>query len=269
MKIKPLSILFVGYATIDFIDNTKYFGGAAGAMSINATLLDIKSNLFAPLSQDILGSTYIQQLNNAKVGLSSCGLSSPSIPTCTVVDHLGLGSTRKWQDNGAISYFQNMPIPYNLNHLYDYIFFCNAPSDVVNNMSQNLTKRNALYIPGPQSLKINNWIQDTALLRSLIVFCNEEEEPVVWKSQPFKKGVELVICTHGKKGGVVHTSNGEKIPYQSKLIQVVDPTGAGDSFALGFAHSYLAKNDIISAIKAGKQLAERCIKVKGSILNYA
>lgn len=64
---RPRSFIFVGFATIDSIEGKLYPGGAAGAMSINAANLGVKSSLLAPLSQDENGRWYKQELQRAGV----------------------------------------------------------------------------------------------------------------------------------------------------------------------------------------------------------
>jgi sugar/nucleoside kinase (ribokinase family) len=265
---KP-KILFAGFAVADIIDGVPYLGGAAGSMSINASVLGIHSSLFAPLSSDKYGQLYLGQLKKSLVDYSLCSLDSPNLPTCLVKDNLGMGSTRDWQDNGALEHFHKMPIPQNLDQQFDAIFLCNLWKDIGEKIASATTTRKLLYIPGPKAVNSPDWISTTILDKTLIIFGNEEESSVIWQSNPFSHGVEIVVTTAGSQGGLVHLKNGEIIPYSAIQVEnVVDPTGAGDAWSLGFATEWLTSHDIISSINQGKKLSSECIQNKGAILRY-
>jgi sugar/nucleoside kinase (ribokinase family) len=268
IRIKP-KILFVGFAVIDTINNEQYLGGAAGSMSLNAVKLGIESSLFAPLSEDKNGHIYQIALDNAGVNYGNCSFASPQLPTCIVKDKLGTGSTRDWQDNGALEYFHKMPVPQNLAKQFNAIFLCNVWKDIGEKIADATNTRNLCYIPGPKTANNPDWISTAILDKTLIVFGNEEESPSIWKSDPFSHGVEIVVTTTGSKGGQVHLKNGQTIPYSAIYVkEVVDRTGAGDSWSLGFAAEWIKSHDIISSINQGNKLSSECIQMKGAILTY-
>lgn len=261
-------ILFAGFAVADIIDDQIHLGGAAGSMSINASKLDIESSIFAPLSSDKHGKMYIVQLKKSHVDFSLCSMDSPQLPTCIVKDNLGMGSTRDWQDNGALEHFLKMPIPQSLDKKHDAVFLCNIWRDIGEKIASSISTRCLFYIPGPKLVKNPDWISTAILDKTLIIFGNEEESKNIWKSDPFGHGVEIVITTAGSAGGQVHLKNGQIIPYQATQVKnVVDPTGAGDSWSLGFAVEWLKSHDIISGINLGNRLASECIQNIGAILN--
>jgi len=268
-------ILFVGYATMDTIHGKNFLGGAAGAMSINATQLGIESSLLAPLSTDTLGKKYTSALKKCGVSLELCDFESPSIPTCHVIDPFGLGSTRDWKDNGAFEHFvSEMMAQVSEKKLakFDYIFLCNAPKEVCQKIATTTTTRNILYIPGPKTVSTANWVTPKVLDKTLILFGNEEESPVLWDTKPFEHGVELAVMTAGSKGGSVYFKDeqSEKIERKtytaSKLSSMVDTTGAGDTFALGFAKAWLENHDISKVISFAKKLTTQNLQTMGAVL---
>lgn len=266
-KLKP-NILFAGFAVADIIGERVYLGGAAGAMSINATKLGVKSSLLAPLSSDKYGQLYSEQLQKSNVDSSLCSATSPHLPTCIIKDNLGMGSTRDWQDHGALEYFLKMPIPKDLDQKFDAIFLCNLWRDIGEKIAVSLNTRCLFYIPGPKSVNDPNWISATILDKSLIVFGNQEESPHLWKSNPFSHGVKIIVTTTGSQGGKIHLSDGQIIPYRAtQVTEVIDPTGAGDSWSLGFGVEWLKTHDIISSINQGNKLSSICIQNKGAILS--
>lgn len=261
-----MKALFVGYATIDFIEGRPHPGGAGGAMSINAAGIGVESALFAPLSQDQYGKFYTDILKKAKVDTTLCSREAPSLPTCTVVDTLGLGSTRKWVANGAQEVFERQTVTADQLAGFDAIFLCNAPKKVAETVAQAVTKRTLIYIPGPVTTSQPGWVSPKVLEKTQLVFGNIEESPFIEAANPFRHGVALFIATAGKDGGTVHTRQG-KIPFAADPdVHVVDATGAGDSFCLGFSLEWKESGDILAAISAGKRLAARCLKQEGCVL---
>jgi len=268
-------ILFVGYATIDILHGNHYLGGAAGAMSINATQLGIEPSLFAPLSNNSLGKKYISALKKCGVSLDLCDCASPSIPTCEIVDPFGLGSTRVWKDNGAYAHFTSTMIEQLSEKMlaeFDYIFLCNAPKEVCQKIATVTTSRKILYIPGPKTVSIADWVSADVLEKTLILFGNEEEEPILWDAKPFEHGVDLAVMTDGENGGSVYQKKDttlaiEKTPFAaSKIAGVVDTTGAGDTFALGFAKTWLETKSVSKAISFAKKLTTQNVQTIGAVL---
>jgi ribokinase len=52
----------------------------------------------------------------------------------------------------------------------------------------------------------------------------------------FAFGVKLVVVTLGKKGALLHESGKETVAVGTTQVEVVDTTGAGDSFLGSFAY---------------------------------
>lgn len=107
-----------------------------------------------------------------------------------------------------------------------------------------------------------------------IIFPNEREARVISEEEDLREaakvfhdwGVGLVVITIGEKGGIIY--DGEKfkefraLPITEK--EVVDHTGAGDSFIGGFLSKYVREKPIDNCIKEGKQRSIKVLKKKGS-----
>jgi sugar/nucleoside kinase (ribokinase family) len=69
-------------------------------------------------------------------------------------------------------------------------------------------------------------------------------------------GAELICFTLGSKGSLVSTNGGKThIETKGRPIEVVDATGAGDSFWAGFLTAYLEGHDPKTCANAGTNLA--------------
>jgi len=262
-----MKLLFAGFATVDIIDGKKYCGGAAGMMSINATHLGVQSSLITVLSRDTFGTFYSEKLSEAGVHTDLSIHSAPSIPTCIIDVPQGLGSKRKWHDNGSLPFFKEIPFMKDQADTFDGIFISNALPDFAEKIAQATTKRMIYYTPGPQVVLQKNYIRQNVLTKTKVVFCNEEESTFILKKKPFQSGVELVVVTRGENEGTVYKADGTKISFMPpKIDTVIDPTGAGDAFALGFGIEHIKTDDISPSIQKGLALAARVISRPGGLL---
>ena len=76
-------------------------------------------------------------------------------------------------------------------------------------------------------------------------------------------GVNLAVVTRGAKGSVVATRE-ERAEAGIRKVEVVDTTGAGDSFIAGFLSVHLGGGSLQAAITAGRDAAARaCSHVGG------
>jgi len=262
-----VKFLFAGYATVDIIDDKFFLGGAAGAMSINAGKEKVKPYLSAVIGKDRYGRYYRQALVKRKVDLSFCKFNAPGNPICRIGDPFGLGSEREWSDNGANKYLKEIEFSPGSLSRFKLIFLANCHPLLINKIHYSNPSRNLIYIPGPQVVSRKNYFQQQILDKTKIIFCNQEEAPYIFRNNPFSHKVEMVVVTKGKKGGVVYSQKGEKIVFDPPRVEkVVDPTGAGDCFALGFCLAFIRTSSIKQAIEKGQALAKEIISKKGAIL---
>jgi len=260
-------ILFVGFATLDFIKGKRSLGGAAGIMSYNATYFSVNPYLLTVLSKDHFGKFYTEELVKAGVNLKYCNFDSPSIPTCIIDDVHGNGSERIWRDNNSLPFFDKLSydkIPINQ---FDSIFLCNALPTVALRIAAGCKSRKIIYIPGPQTVIKPNYIKKAILSKTNIIIGNGEEAHFILRSRPFASGVKMMVITKGEKGGDIYFKNGKKINFDAPSIKkAVDTTGAGDNFSLGFSLALLKNKSVYLAIEFGKKLAKLTLSQKGGIL---
>ncbi|MHA1221192.1 MAG: carbohydrate kinase family protein [Candidatus Heimdallarchaeota archaeon] len=75
---------------------------------------------------------------------------------------------------------------------------------------------------------------------------------------------DIAVLTLGEDGVHVKTNTGEHHFEQAIKTNLVDTTGAGDSFSAGFLHEYLKSNDIKKAAKLGVHTASATISKLGA-----
>lgn len=203
-----MKALFVGFATLDLHNKQKRLGGASAVMSINAATLGIDSHLLAPLSRDQKGQYYTQKLNAFNVNIHLCPFSAPSIPTCIIKDPKHQTAQIDWSDNGALSVIKDIHLTKAQTKSYDLIFVANCHPLIIQKILPSLSRKNIIYIPGPQITTKPNYLQTSLLTFTTIIFANSQESPFIQKYNPLKKGVDFFITTQGEKGSLVQTNPG-------------------------------------------------------------
>lgn len=109
------------------------------------------------------------------------------------------------------------------------------------------------------------------LKRTDILFLNQKEVKLLTGMEYndgalklVETGVSLVVVTMGNKGAVVYNKSGQ-IKYPAQKLDVLDTTGAGDSFAAGFIAAFYHKKSLNECLKAGNESASKCVSKLGAL----
>jgi len=174
------------------------------------------------------------------------------------------GSTFRWKGNYSKNFEDPITISTSLGVFEDFspnldkqiqnssfVFLANISPDIQNNIVINLTNNDKLV--GLDTM--NHWIKEkkTSLLKVMnnvdIFFINKGEALLLSNKKNIKESAEyiiengpkLCIIKDGKNGSYLYSLNGQEFFCPTYDIdKVVDPTGAGDSFAGGF-FGYISK----------------------------
>jgi len=104
-----------------------------------------------------------------------------------------------------------------------------------------------------------------------LLFANEQEVRALYQVESFddamhavRDHVKVAVLTRGAKGSVILGGGEVHVVDAVEPAQVVDTTGAGDLFAAGFLHGYVAGRSLAAAARVGSMAAAEVISQYGA-----
>ncbi|WP_433084579.1 carbohydrate kinase family protein [Dactylosporangium sp. CA-052675] len=105
-----------------------------------------------------------------------------------------------------------------------------------------------------------------AVPRPNLLFANRDEAGVLGSDEPadLLAHADGVVVKSGAAGAAWADADGTVRAPGRRLVDVVDPTGAGDAFAAGFLTAWLAGQGPRAALEAGNELGARAVTRLGA-----
>jgi sugar/nucleoside kinase (ribokinase family) len=104
-----------------------------------------------------------------------------------------------------------------------------------------------------------------------VLLLNEEEAEYLTGHSDIEKALDqllesssTVVIKRGSHGATGKSRGGESVSVPAIASEVVDTTGAGDSFAAGFISYFATKKDLTHALMAGAEVASHCVAIVGA-----
>lgn len=103
------------------------------------------------------------------------------------------------------------------------------------------------------------------------LFMNEEEATFLTGETKLEPALDLllqdaplVVIKRGSHGAIGKVRGGESIAVTAVPAQVLDTTGAGDSFAGGYIAAWIKNSDLLSCMESGAKAAGHCVSIVGA-----
>jgi len=252
-------------------------GGQAANVSTWITRTHSKAQLVARVGNDPVGFALISDLD--KYGVEHMNLMHSGRPTGVVVILVDANGERTmFPDNGANADLEVSDLPplddVDGVYLSGYALLDFRSRDAVLSMIATIkaagkpiyfdpTTTGAMKIVSRD--EVLSWVKlmDGILLNSEEALYLGDAKDVETAEKNLTAYTPLVVIKLGSRGAMaVH---GEIVAKVSAVTtNVVDTTGAGDSFAAGFIPKWLETNDLQASLSAGTALAAKCVATVGA-----
>ena len=279
-----LDILALGTCNVDILMNVPKFsvaddevdienlnvtlGGSAANFAVNVSRLGLNSGIMARIGKDHYGRYIASEFKREEVNTErlvfideETGMAFIAIePDGERSIYTFMGANSKFQlERDDINLIKNSEI---LHITGMYIEVVEEASKHANILSLN---------PGTLLSSYGLNALEKILKRTNILFLNKKEVTLLTgkgcnegAELLVEKGVPLVVVTLGKDGSKVYSEDGQ-IYYPSNELNVLDTTGAGDSFAAGFNTAFFNKKELKECLKQGNKLASVCVTKLGAL----
>ena len=252
-------------------------GGQAANVSTWITRTHSKAQLVARVGNDPVGFALISDLD--KYGVEHMNLMHSGRPTGVVVILVDANGERTmFPDNGANADLEVSDLPplddVDGVYLSGYALLDFRSRDAVLSMIGKIkaagkpiyfdpTTTGAMKIVSRD--EVLSWVKlmDGILLNSEEALYLGDAKDVETAEKNLTAYTPLVVIKLGSRGAMaVHGDIFAKV--SAVTTNVVDTTGAGDSFAAGFIPKWLETNDLQASLSAGTALAAKCVATVGA-----
>lgn len=252
-------------------------GGQAANVSTWITRTNSKAQLVARVGNDPVGFALISDLD--KYGVEHMNLMRSGRPTGVVVILVDANGERTmFPDNGANADLEVNDLPplsdVDGAYLSGYALLDFRSRDAIITM---IKKVKAAGIPiffdptttGAMKIvsrdEVLSWValMDGILLNAEEALYLGDSLDIEEAEKNLKKLTPLVVIKLGSRGAMA-VFNDESVRVPAVTTNVVDTTGAGDSFAAGFIPKWLETRDLEQALSAGTLLAAKCVATVGA-----
>ncbi|CAB4592061.1 unannotated protein [freshwater metagenome] len=252
-------------------------GGQAANVSTWITRTNTKAQLVARVGNDPVGFALISDLD--KYGVEHLNLMRSGRPTGVVVILVDANGERTmFPDNGANADLEVSDLPplegIDGVYLSGYALLDFRSRDAVLAMIKKVKAANIPIFFDPTTTgamkivplaEVLSWValMDGILLNAEEALYLGDATDIESAEESLRKYTPLVVIKLGSRGAMA-VFNDQSIRVPAVTTNVVDTTGAGDSFAAGFIPMWLETLDLEKALSAGTALAAKCVATVGA-----
>ncbi|MDP1720115.1 MAG: carbohydrate kinase family protein [Candidatus Nanopelagicaceae bacterium] len=253
-------------------------GGAAGNVASWASSSGASTRIVARVGNDSAGTAVLSEFDALGIAYSNAII--PGAQTGVVIVLVDTSGERTmFPETGANSGLSLADLPslegVEVVYLSGYALLDPVSRPGVLEMIAKITEAGVPIFFDPATVggmsevnisEVRSWLP---LMSAL--FMNEEEATFLTgetKLEPalnsLLRDAPLVVIKRGSQGAIGKVRGGESIIIPAVPTQVIDTTGAGDSFAGGYIASWIRSPDLLSCMEAGAETAGHCVSIVGA-----
>lgn len=245
-------------------------GGGGSNTAVGFSRMGFRTGLVSELGKDTWADLIINELRSEKVDTNML-VSEKNEMTGGSIILLGEDGDRTIMvHRGAAAQLEPRDIPsaqlsrskwIHLSSIYGKADTLNIIFDVVRESQVKLS-----WNPGNKELDlINSGVLEISRLPVNILFLNKKEwDTIAIKQQELLQQIPNIVVTNGKEGGEVFLNGGHYSQFDSSQSTVIDETGAGDSFIVGYVTAQIKGLSIDESYDWGRRNAASVISHKGA-----
>jgi ribokinase len=280
MMSEQIDLVVAGNLAIDEVYGEEFFGGSAGNIAINAALGGLRSAVVSNIGTDASSDRYLRYLHAVGVETTLLQPSLTEIARCVISSAVNHSSSKEWFDNGTSAALRDYEVNDVHNSLLSdarFLHLTTAPPNLGMKLIDSAGCETLVgYEPGPRIHNDFSFFDTELLARSDFLFLNEEEAQTI-DCQIGLNAVrqslnprQLLVVTQGENGVTLLdardaiTIKPEEVVTQARLV---DSSGAGDAFKVGFYVGYAKDNDPVIAAQYGNRYGSMIIQQRGAIFH--
>ncbi len=256
-------------------------GGGGTNSAVSLRRLGLKTAYLGKLADDLFAQEIIKDLKKEKVSIIKNKPSQHGTGLSVILEGYNEDRTILVY-KGSNNYLSKVDAK--LNQLKTKWFYCSSLMDesfkTLEYVLKYAKKKNIKVMFNPSeylAVKGKNYLKNILKCTTILVLNDDEASLLVGRNkldhmakELCKLGPKIIVITLGKNGAYCYDGihNYHLDAFHAKVL---DPTGAGDSFASAFLAGYIKKNDIKFAMKLGMANSASCIEYYGAkpgLLSY-
>ena len=247
----------------DVLDFTRAFGGSAANTAIMCARLGAKTGLYACIGADF-PTEYMEELKELNVHKN---LVKSTLNTTTAMLYSNREAQLTFFYRGASREINEGEPPDGVLEA-GVVHLCRDFTGAFRKIVQK-SDAQISFNPGYGLDEIEKEELEYILRHTTILFINEHEQRYLMRVFELKRedvgelGPDIVVLTLGSKGCKIF-SEGEEKEIGAVPTTLVDPTGAGDSFAAGFLVGYSKRHSLEECARIGAAVASVTISTRGT-----
>lgn len=272
-------ICFLHGSKVPVLKFKNNLAGNACHVSIACSRLGLKAQVYTELGDDENGAKFVQKFKEENVDTKFCNLNKDANTNVhTIIWHAG--------DRTIFSYHEprTYTLPFNKLDAPDWIYYTSLAagfedfqSELVQFLKDNPETALA-FNPGSFQMKAGRDKLIEMLSLTSILFVNKEEAAILTNASEQETsdlqtlhqklhslGVKLSVITDGSKGSSTYDGTTLLTMPAKKPKEIIDKTGAGDSYAAGFISAIYHKKSIEEAMRWGTNNATNVMEHVGCL----
>ncbi|WP_323704872.1 sugar kinase [Mammaliicoccus sp. Dog046] len=269
-------------------DFTTHIAGAETNTLIGLEKLGVKSGWISQLGNDELGHKILSFVRGEGINVDSVTLNNDASTGLFLKEKLNQDQTRVhyYRSNSAASKMTDANIDLDYVAQFKYLYVTGITPALSENCKKMIfhlideAKKLGLKIIFDPNLRLKLWAEDEAretliniialsdivlpgISEGAFLFGDTDEEIIANKM--IELGASTVVVKLGSKGAFYKDKNEAGYAQASKIVNVIDPVGAGDGFAAGFIAGYINGLSLNEAVEQGCNVGALVTTVKGDV----